>query len=453
MKNKISHIAIIVLLLITSSINAQVAKPIVRAKVLKSTVIVGEPVEIKVSVVVPTWLLGSPEFPTLEIPGAISTLPDVQAENVYETIDYERWSGIARTYLVYPQEAKSYTLPNASVGVTYSLGGIEKSPKTNVKIPQVKFKAVIPESARSLEYFISTTQLKIEQELDKKLTKIRVGDSFQREITISTKNSLAMFIPSLQIDEIDGLKIYFDEPIVENKKKERVGITGGERIEKITYFIEKPGDYQLPEIKIDWWNLKSKEVVSSTLKAIEFYADSNTNYISELSIQEDSTLTALVKEESKHNTWNYLLWTLIIALLLFIEKRFRIIQSIVRKIKNWLRKREELKRESETEYFKRFREACDENNLAEIKTAFSNWLDRISINENWSDVRELSEITNNTELLLNAQKLDEILFGKDGKEINWNKSDFLQQVKASRKEFLKIKKMKAESRRIPPLNP
>lgn len=439
--------------LIPLSLKGKTDKPKIFVDVSPQVVIVGQPVTVKVTVLVPTWLLGAPEFPNIDLPGAITILSNERAQNVSKDIGGSRWSGIARSYVIYPQEEKSYQLPKANVGVVYSVGGIEKSPKTNVTIPKVTFKAVIPTEARKLEYFIATVNLEIKQKFDKKLAHLKVGDSFKRTITITTKKSLAMFIPPLQIDSLEGIKIYFDEPIVTNKTENRVGFIAGERIEEVTYFIEKPGDYELPEIKIYWWNLNSKKIVTSKLKTIKFHADSNASYVSELAIIEDSTQTSIVEEKNVQKVdWEYIV-ILLIAFVLVIIFRKQLKILVIDKPANWIEERKERALNSEKNYFNMIKKACSKNDLNEIKISFSNWLTRISDKENDLDVKQLSEITNNKELLQYSQQLDTILFGKNGYRNDWNCSKFLDLVKRSRREYLKVDAIRNKPDIIPPLNP
>jgi len=446
-------LAIFLLSLLPLLLKGQTDKPKIFVDVSPKTVIVGQPVNVKVTVLVPTWLLGAQEFPHIDLPGAITILPNERAENVSKDINGSRWSGIARSYTVYPQEEKSYQFPRVTVGVVYSIGGINKSPKTNVAIPQVKFKAVIPTEARRLEYFISTDELKIKQEFDKKLAGLKVGDSFKRTITTSTKKSLAMFIPPIVIDSLDGVKTYFDEPIVTDKNEDRIGFIGGERIEEITYFIEEPGEYELPEIEIYWWNIKNKRVVTSKLKAIKFHADSIASYISELAIKEDSTQTAIVKGKNVQKVeWKYIV-VLLIAFVFVIIFRRELKRLLIDNTANWIEERKERAQNSEKNYFNKIKKACSNGNLNEIKISFSDWLKKVSEKERNFDVKKLSEMTNNKELLDYSQKLDAILFGKGEVKNNWKCGKFLDLLKTSRKEYFKVNAMRSKLDIIPPLNP
>lgn len=449
--------SLFLLMISNFTIFAQVQKPKLFVSVSPKNVIVGQAVNVKVSVVVPTWLLGAPEFPQLDIPGAIAILPEERAENVTQTIDGETWSGISRTYLVYPQEEREYKLPKANVEIIYSLGGIEKSPKTNVQLPQYKFTAVIPEEAKSMDYFLATTQLIVNQKFDRKLTDLKVGDSFSRIITVEVKNTMAMFIPPIEFDSLDGITIYRDPAEVKNKSANRVGFTGGYRVDKVSYFIQKPGNYELPQIEIKWWNLSRNRINISKIKSVQFHADSNKNYISEIAIPEDTlSITSVNKTESNFPT-KYLLWIFSVFLILsFINRKYSISKNLSHRISTNIQKRKEARENSEETYFNRFKSACNGSDYSLVKYSFSNWVKKIYKNGEIYNAKTLSETTDNMELLTYIEQLDEILFGKSSKEENKKICDckqFLTVVSESRNKILRMKKESRKKDIILPLNP
>lgn len=457
LKNMAIGFTLFLLMISNLSLIAQVQKPKLFVTTSPKTVIVGQAVNVKVSVVVPTWLLGAPEFPQLEIPGAITILPEERAENITQTIDGETWSGISRTYLIYPQEEKEYKLPKANVEVVYSLGGIEKSPQTSIPLPQYKFSAVIPEEAKSMDYFLATTQLKVSQKFDRKLSELKVGDSFSRTIKVEVKNTMAMFIPPIQFDSLNGMTIYHDPAEVKNKSANRVGFTGGYRVDKVSYFIQKPGDYELPEIEIKWWNLKRNRISTSKIKAVKFHADSNKNYISEIAIPVDSLSTTSVNITESNFPIKHLIGVLLFFLILFfIDRKYSISKNLLRRITRDIEKRKEAKENSEETFFNKFKSVCNGNDYSLVKFSFSNWLNRISENSNNFSVKALAEKTDNMKLIKYVEQLDEILFGKNSKEESKNKCDckeFLKVVSESRNKYLRMKNESRKEDIIPSLNP
>jgi len=59
-------------------------------------VIVGQPITLRLKLLVPTWMPKPPVWPTLEVPSLLVRLPERSSTPISETIDGETWSGISR---------------------------------------------------------------------------------------------------------------------------------------------------------------------------------------------------------------------------------------------------------------------------------------------------------------------------------------------------------------------
>ncbi|WP_457813293.1 BatD family protein [Sinorhizobium meliloti] len=97
------------------------ADPLARASLQsKGTLYAGQQILIDVDVLVPNYFLQPPQFPAIDLPGAIVTLDDGRALNLNETIDGTAYSGIRRTYIVTPQSPGDFTLPPAVITFGYA---------------------------------------------------------------------------------------------------------------------------------------------------------------------------------------------------------------------------------------------------------------------------------------------------------------------------------------------
>jgi len=279
--------------------DSETPEPILRLNIdPQEAVLVGQPVRLYVDVLVPTWLSRAPEFPTLEIPGAIVVGPEERATNLTEPVDGQNWFGLRRSYLVYPQEPRQYEIPAEEVVVHYSLGGA-KSATVGLPIPSQTFVARIPSEAAWIGYFIATTRLDLTQQLDPSVEGLRVGDSLRRTISISADQTFAMFLPPIEFESIEGLAVYPDQPQVVDKSADREGFKEGRRVESVSYVIQTSGRYQLPGVTIFWWDLNAGRLREATLRPISFEAVANPEYVSELAPPvEKEPAGAAVKEET-----------------------------------------------------------------------------------------------------------------------------------------------------------
>ncbi|MCG5487314.1 MAG: hypothetical protein KK482_27200, partial [Sinorhizobium meliloti] len=97
------------------------ADPLARAALQsEGTLYAGQQILIDVDVLVPNYFLQPPQFPAIDMPGAIVTLDDGRALNLNETIDGTAYSGIRRTYIVTAQSSGDFTLPPAVITFGYA---------------------------------------------------------------------------------------------------------------------------------------------------------------------------------------------------------------------------------------------------------------------------------------------------------------------------------------------
>src|SRR5580692_7536458 len=92
--------------------------PVVRARLEPAkNILVGQPVRLVVSVYVPNYFTGTPDFPEFEIENAIVVLPQDRPENSNTQIGGVTYAGITETYVIYPQQAGVFHLPREQVTV------------------------------------------------------------------------------------------------------------------------------------------------------------------------------------------------------------------------------------------------------------------------------------------------------------------------------------------------
>jgi hypothetical protein len=87
-----------------SSFIAAAQTPVVRARLDPANgILVGQPVRLVISVFVPNYFTGSPDFPDFELENAIVVLPQDRPQNSSEQIGGVTYAGITETYTIYPQ--------------------------------------------------------------------------------------------------------------------------------------------------------------------------------------------------------------------------------------------------------------------------------------------------------------------------------------------------------------
>ena len=138
---------------------ASAQSPMIRARFEPArTITVGEPVRLVVTVLVPNYFTGSPDFPDFDLQNAIVVLPQERPNNTSEKVRGVTYAGITETYTLYPQQAGEFSLPPVTIDVSYA-NAPPRTTQAHLKLPALAFHADLPEAAKVLDYFLPTTRL------------------------------------------------------------------------------------------------------------------------------------------------------------------------------------------------------------------------------------------------------------------------------------------------------
>ena len=253
-------LSLIIFVMATSAALAQ-GQPKVRATVSPETVNVGESAELTVTVLVPTWFTRPSTYPSFELANAITRLPADSSYNIRERIGNESWSGIVRTYEIYPLLGATYRLSGLSIDVTYANPGGDPR-TTTVKIPEVAIRGRVPEGAESLDPYIAGRSLSLRLDVQGELDSLDAGDAVVLEYVAELDGLPAIFIPPLAPNlEFDGVSVYADVPDVEDG-------TPARRSEKLTLVFDRGGEFSIPGREVEYWNTRSNSIETAAAEGL-----------------------------------------------------------------------------------------------------------------------------------------------------------------------------------------
>jgi hypothetical protein len=404
--------AIFVLLTLTAAAQG----PVVRARLEPAKgILVGQPVRLVVSIFVPNYFTGTPDFPEFEIENAIVVLPQDRPQNSNTQINGVSYAGITETYVIYSQQAGDFHLPLAQIAVPYAVSP-PKSATAHVALPTLSFHADIPAAARDLDYFLPTTSLTIRQTWSSPLKNLRAGTSIERTITVTATQMQAMLIPPLPLDAPEGIRVYPEEPVVNDQKTDRGDFVYGRRTQTAKYFIQKEGAYTLPPIELKWWNLSSNRLVTATLPAVHFTAASNPDFIAELPPEPVVTSVTPVR---KVNFWKRYRSTAMLTALSFLAVFivawiiWRFLPYIDRNVRVW----RERHSHSEAAYFHHLRRACIRSDATQSYIWLLKWL---AVAHPRTSLQQMLEREDDLTLSSAINDLAAVLFEKNTSDKQWN---------------------------------
>ena len=91
---------------------------------------------------------------------------------------------------------------------------------------------------------------------------LKVGDAIKLEVTRRARDVPGMVFSPLPGFSIDGLGIYPDSPRV-NDRINRGSLTGV-RTDSVTFICEREGNFEIPELRFQWWD-PAQEVLSEKI--------------------------------------------------------------------------------------------------------------------------------------------------------------------------------------------
>jgi predicted CXXCH cytochrome family protein len=243
-------------------------EPVLKVELGSQEAVPGQPIVLRVTVLVPTWLPEPPVFPSFEVPNVQVRLPERAAGPTSESVDGETWSGVTRAYRLYPMSVGRFRIPSLPLTVTFADPESQEPVSAALRTPEISFAGVAPDGAGDLDPFIAAQALSLEQAVAGDLEGLAPGDAVTRTITARITGTSPVFLPPLSAAlDTGGLAAYPKEPVV-SETLDR-GRLSGERIEAVTYVASAGGAFQLPPVRLDWFNLNTGRVETAEIDGLE----------------------------------------------------------------------------------------------------------------------------------------------------------------------------------------
>ncbi|MCB1311039.1 MAG: BatD family protein [Sedimentitalea sp.] len=247
---------------------AQQLEPLLRQEMDAAATIPGQAVQMRITLLVPTWMPEPPVFPGFEAPNVMTRLPEGAAGPTSETIDGETWSGVTRAYRLIPMQPGRFTIPPGEIVVTWADPETTAPRVTRMTTEAITVVGALPEGAEGLDPFIAAGALTLEQSLEGDPDTLEIGGAVTRQVTARIEGTSALVVPPLiPAGDQPGLAAYAKEPVVEETDDR--GALSGQRRESVTYVPEAGGRFTLAPIRLDWFNLQTGRIETAELPAVD----------------------------------------------------------------------------------------------------------------------------------------------------------------------------------------
>ncbi len=316
------------------SLNAFAAEPQLKVQAHLQTTegaMVGGLVELQIDVLTDTWFTSAATLPDLKLDGALVMPPDGQAQHLNQNIDGQAFSGLRYSYLITPNVARSFDIPALTVRATPGQATTEISAQSQ----PVQFSAAQPPGFKSGETPLVASGLRFTQSITHSATPLKVGDSITRQLTLQADGALAMTLPIPALGDVAGLSRYAKTPQVTSLDDGRGDILGGQRIDSVTYRIDKAGSHTLPAIDVKWWDASTRQSRTAQVPAVTFEAMASSAYKPVFSISED---LKQLGQNRLHFSTHWLWWLSLFAAV--VGAAYLLRPALSRARKNWQARRQ-----------------------------------------------------------------------------------------------------------------
>lgn len=322
------------LMLCSGLVHADVPLLNVQTRLLPGdSVVVGQPLQLQVDVLTNSWFTSAATLPELSIAGTDVMPPGGEAQHLSQQLQGQTFTGLRYTYRITPNLAQGFTIAPLTIRATPAQASVELSAQT----PVMHFTASLPDGFEPGEPVLVASRLRFSQHISPEGGTLKVGDSLTRTLTLQADDAQGLSLPAPQPGTVAGLGAYPKTPRITNLDDGRGNFSGGQRIDSVSYRIERSGDFQLPAISVKWWDSVNRKAQLSQVPAVNFKASADRSYSPVFSIVQDLRQLGQPTRLRLPEPLLILAFILLLAAAALLSRRWWL--QGLRRARHWLRSR------------------------------------------------------------------------------------------------------------------
>lgn len=347
----------------------------------KSSVYVGEPVEVTITAYTSTWFTRGIDPGNIKVEGAFTTFFRPVSTSFQK--EGQTYAGVRLIYNVFPYSEKDILFPSLDITVETPPEGDFKGVAHVIKSAERAIRVTPVPAGFDRDKWLVTTSLGISDNWEGDLQHVKVGDVLVRQITRTAQGTVSDLIPPIQWDSVPAVSMYAARNSVQNNKT--TTDISAVRIETMRFLFEKEGEVTLPEMVFSWYHPVRKQLYKRTLNEITIQVQPNPD-LGVLASVRDSLLMeqALEMQESGEEKFITILglspelFTLVCLLATIV---LVVIFLFMRRFIRWWKVRSERFRNSEAFYFKQFTKALRKKDAQDALHLLYRWIDTLYLSE------------------------------------------------------------------------
>ena len=350
-------------------------------KISQSSVYVGQPVEVTVSVYTSTWFTKGVNPGNIKVNDAFTVY--FRSVSSTKKINGKTYAGVQMIFNVFPYNDEDIEFPSLDINVETpddnDFKGNQRTVKTKAR--KIKVKPVPPGYDKS-EWLVAYS-MTVRDNWTGNKTKVKVGDVLERSIVREVSGTISEFIPPINWDTIPGVSLYPARSEVNNNKSKTA--ISASRTDAVRYLFEKEGEISIPEKVLLWWNPNQNKMYKRTLKELNITVLLNPDLGMLESVRDSLAVSVSSQSEATNKKPELTILGLsikqfAIALVSILLLIYLIIKAGISLRRNIVERREKY-HNSELYYFHQFKEALNKKDKESIVQALYRWVDQMGLGE------------------------------------------------------------------------
>jgi hypothetical protein len=188
-----------------------------------------------------------------------------------EPIDGEDWFVKRHEFALFSQRDGPLQVPPFAVRFGSRQGFVGPVSDVEAQVPGFEVAIERPPGTDAKRFLVTTPSLTIEERWQPAPEgEVKAGAVFKRRITQTAEGLSGMALAPPTTTAPPGMRVYAEAPRVEDSSER--GQLVGRRSDTLSYVVQQPGDYRLPAIRYEWWNLEAGQLEAKLLPARSFLA-------------------------------------------------------------------------------------------------------------------------------------------------------------------------------------
>ena len=382
---------------------------------------------------------GEQLFVLPEVKGAYLLQADSSTVKLNENRAGEPWQGLRYTLLLYPQRAGRLEVPAFDVSFI-ARGAFGTEPVSfGFRTEPLLVEARLPPGAGGSRLMVTSTSFSMDASwkpqapADGPLA-LKVGDALTLEVSRRAQDVPGMVFPPLPDFVIPGLAVYPAAPQVDDRINR--GSLTGSRSDSVTFVCETEGNYEIPELRFQWWDPVQEVMSEKVIPALQLRVETNPLYATR---SESSSARAI-----DWRTWALGLGGLLLVLYLAAVPG----RQLWRRLVEYRKQQQSEKEAGEPWAFSEVQKACSQGSPAAAYRAINVWLSRLQGPGREVSLLQMAKASGDSALAREAEVLQgSLLSGSAGE---WSGRELAQLLQKYR---VQAKRVVNHVEDLAPLNP